>query len=48
MTMEEVLIPSGNMSEDDEMSGGIGIGVILINDGFSLSAWFAVLLNDSV
>lgn len=41
--MEKVLIPSGNMTEDSEMSGGIGGREILINDGFSLSAWSAVV-----
>lgn len=40
MTMEKVLIPSGNKKVEKERSGG---GVILINDGFSLSAWSAVV-----
>jgi len=38
--MEKVLIPSGNKMVEKERSGG---GVILINDGFSLSAWSAVV-----
>jgi hypothetical protein len=38
--MEKVLIPSGNKTVEKERRGG---GVILINDGFSLSAWSAVV-----
>lgn len=40
MTIEKVLIPSGSKTVVDEKGGG---RVILINDGFSLSAQSAVV-----
>lgn len=43
--MEKVLIPSGNKTVDRVGAGGVEAsgGVILINDGFSLSARSAVV-----